>query len=51
MCKNKDLCGIEIPSEKYKILKSKQRMKSEKMPYIINADVNIILNILQQQIR
>ena len=24
-------------------------MKSEKMPYIINADVNIILNILQQQ--
>ena len=37
--KNKDFCGIAMPSEKGKILEFKQYMKSHKMPYIIYADI------------
>ena len=31
-CKNKDFCGIVMPSEKDKILEFNQYMKSDKMP-------------------
>ena len=45
-CKNKDFCGITMPSEKDKILEFKQYMKSDKMPYIIYADTeSLILKI------
>ena len=37
--KNKDFCGILMPSEKDKILEFKQYMKSHRMPYIIYADI------------
>ena len=33
--KNKDFCGIVVPSEKGKILEFNQYMKLDKMPYII----------------
>ena len=63
VCKNKDFCGILISSEKDNILELNryfnQYMKSDKMPYIIYADieslikkkmdVQIIQKILQQQ--
>ena len=39
VCKNKDFCGIVMSSEKDKILEFKQYMKSDKMPYIIYADI------------
>ena len=39
VCENKDLCGIVMPSEKDKILELNQYMKSDKMPYIIYADI------------
>ena len=46
VCKNKDFCGIVKPSEKDKILEFKQHMKSNKMPYIIYADIeSLILKI------
>ena len=41
--KNKDFCGIEMSSEKNKILKFKQCMKSEKMSYIIYADLECLI--------
>ena len=46
VCKNKDFCGIVMPSEKDKILEFNQYMKSDKMPYIIYADIgSLIRNI------
>ena len=38
LCKNKDFCGIVMPSKKDKILDFDQYVKSDKMPYIIYAD-------------
>ena len=38
VCKNKDFCGIVMPSEKDNILAFNQDMKSDKMPYIIYTD-------------
>ena len=37
VCKNKDFCGIVMPSEKDNILEVNQSMKSDKMPHIIYA--------------
>ena len=37
--KSKDLCGIVMPSEKDNILEFNQYMMSDKMPYIIYADI------------
>ena len=39
VCKNKDFCGILMPSEKDKILEFNQYMKSDKMSHIIYADM------------
>ena len=39
ICKNKNVCGIAMPSEKNNILEFRQYMKSDKMPYIIYADI------------
>ena len=41
-----EFCGIVMPSEKDKILELKQCLKSDKMPYIIYADIeSLILKI------
>ena len=39
VCKNKDFYGILMPSEKDNILELIQYMKSDKMPYIVYADI------------
>ena len=39
VCKNKDFCGILMPSEKDEILEFNQYMKSDKVPFIIHADI------------
>ena len=39
VCKNKDFCGIVMPSEKVNILEFNQYMNSDKMPYIIYGDI------------
>ena len=41
--KNKDFCGIAIPSEKDNILEFIQYIKSDKMPYIIYADIESLI--------
>ena len=43
VCKNKDLYGILMPSEKDKILEFNQYMKSDKKPYIIYADIESLI--------
>ena len=46
VCKNKDFCGIVMPSKKNKILEFNQCMKSDKIPYIVYADIqSFILKI------
>ena len=40
MCKNKDFCRIVLPTEKNKIWKFNQYMKSDKIPYIVYTDLN-----------
>ena len=39
VCKNKYFSGIAMPPKKNGILKFNQYMKSDKMPYIIYADI------------
>ena len=39
VCQNKDFCGIVMPWEKDNTLTFNQYMKSDKMPYIIHADI------------
>ena len=41
VCKNNDFCGIVMSSEKGNILEFNQHLKSDKMPYIIYADINL----------
>lgn len=43
ICKNKDLWGNEMPSEKNIILKLNQHMKSDKMLYIVYADLECLI--------
>ena len=43
VCKSKDLGGIVMPSEKDNILEFNQCMKSDKMPYIIYADIESLI--------
>ena len=40
MCKNKDFCRIVLPTEKNKIWKFNQYMKSDKIPHIVYTDLN-----------
>ena len=42
-CKIKDFSGIVMPSEKDKILEFKQYMTSDKMLYIIYADIESLI--------
>ena len=41
--KNKDFCGIVMPSEEDSILEFNQYMKSDKMLYIISADIESLI--------
>ena len=43
VCKNKDFCGTTMPSEKDNILEFNQYMKSDKMLYIIYADIKSLI--------
>ena len=43
VCKNKHLCGIVIASEKDYILELNQYVKSDKMPYMIYADMESLI--------
>ena len=43
MCQNKDFCGIVVPSEKDNILELNQYMESDKMPYIVYADIESLI--------
>ena len=43
VCKNKYFGGIAIPSERYKILEFNQYMISDKIPYIIYADIKSLI--------
>ena len=43
ICKNKDFCGIVMPSEKNNILEFNQYMRSDKMSYIIYADIESLI--------
>ena len=43
VCKNKDFYGIVMPSEKDKTLEFNQYMKSDKMTYIIYADIESLI--------
>ena len=43
VCKNKDCCGIVMPSKTNEILKFNQYIKSDKMPYIIYADIESLV--------
>ena len=41
--KNKDFCGIVMPSETNNILEFNQCMKPDKMPYIIYAEIESLI--------
>ena len=43
VCKNKDFCGIVMPSEKDNILEFNRYMKSDKMLYIIYSDIETLI--------
>ena len=43
VCKNKDFCGIVMPSEKGHILEFNHYGKSDKMSYIIYADIESLI--------
>ena len=43
VCKNKDSCGIVMPSKTNEILKFNQYIKSDKMLYIIYADIESLV--------
>ena len=42
-CKNKDFCAILMPSEKGNILELNKYIKSDKMPYIIYAEIESLI--------
>ena len=43
VCKNKDFCGIVMPTENNKISKFNQYLKSDRMPHIIYADLECLI--------
>ena len=46
VCKNKDICGTAMPSEKDNILEFNQYTKSDKISYIIYADIESLFKEL-----
>ena len=43
VCKNEDFCEIAVSSEKDNVLEFNQYMRSDKMPYIIYADIESLI--------
>ena len=43
VCKNKDFCGIVMPSENNSILQFNQYMMSDKMAYVIFVDIESLI--------
>ena len=43
MCENHDYCYVEMPKENNKIIKYNHGKKSTKIPFIINADMECLL--------
>ena len=43
MCENKKFCNVIMPSEDTKILEFNQYQKSDKVPFIIYADLECII--------
>ena len=43
ICENRDYCNVEIPNEANKIIKYNQGEKSIKSPFIIDADLECLL--------
>ena len=48
ICKNKDFCGIIMPSKKNNILEFNHYMKSDKIPYIIYADIESLIRKIDE---
>ena len=46
LCKNKDFYENAMPSEKNNVSEFNQYMKSEKIPYIIYADIESLIKII-----
>ena len=44
-CENKDFCDIIMSSEDFKILEFNQYQKSDKIPCIINADLESLIEM------
>ena len=43
LCENNDFCYVEIPDKKNNILKYSDGMKSLRIPFVINADLECLL--------
>ena len=43
VCENKDFCEIVMASERDEIITFSQYMKSDKMPYVIYADIESLI--------
>ena len=43
VCENRDFCNIVMPSEDTKILEFNQYQKSDKVPFIIYADLECLI--------
>ena len=43
ICKNKDFCGVVMPSQKNNIVQFNQNMKSNKMPNVVYADLESLI--------
>ena len=48
VCKNKNFCDIIMPSEDTKILEFNQYQKSDKAPFIIYADLEYIIEMIDR---
>ena len=48
VCENKDFCRVIMPSEDTKILEFNQYEKSDKAPFIIYADLEYIIEMIDR---
>ena len=48
VCKSKDFHGIVMPSEKDNIFQFNQYMKSDKMPFIMYADIESLIKKIDE---
>ena len=48
VCENKDFCNVTTPSEDTKILEFNQYQKSDKVPFIIYADLECLIEKIDE---